>query len=134
MKSALKLMYYFLLSLTIANCIQIKEWELPILPKILLTSYNAYNFSLNNDKDNKINYKKVPRNIWIAVRETTDIEALPKHLKEFLERNKNWNVNIVSNAMKDDFMNKTFAKTSLLWAYNMINPLCGAAKADIWFL
>ena len=57
---------------------------------------------------------------------------MPKHLHEFLIRNKHWNVNIVSNDMKDAFMNATFANTSLLWAYHAINPICGAAKADIW--
>lgn len=29
-------------------------------------------------------------------------------------------------------MNKTFHGTSILWAYNTINPLVGAARADIW--
>jgi mannosyltransferase OCH1-like enzyme len=34
--------------------------------------------------------------------------------------------------MKDKFMNKSFANTSLLWAYNLISPKAGAAKADLW--
>jgi mannosyltransferase OCH1-like enzyme len=34
--------------------------------------------------------------------------------------------------MKDEFMNKTFANTSLLWAYNSIGVVAGAAKADLW--
>lgn len=34
--------------------------------------------------------------------------------------------------MKDEFMRRIFANTSLLWAYEAINPICGAAKADIW--
>ena len=29
-------------------------------------------------------------------------------------------------------MNTTFRDTSILWAYNAINPLVGAARADIW--
>lgn len=29
-------------------------------------------------------------------------------------------------------MNTVFANTSALWAYNMIHPDAGAAKADIW--
>ncbi len=34
--------------------------------------------------------------------------------------------------MKDEFMNTTFAGTSYLWAYHMISPAAGAAKADLW--
>lgn len=59
-------------------------------------------------------------------------DTIPKHLQEFVNRNKHWTVNIVSNDMKDIFMAKFFANTSLLWAYHSINPICGAAKADIW--
>lgn len=29
-------------------------------------------------------------------------------------------------------MNTTFANTGINWAYNVINPLIGAARADIW--
>jgi hypothetical protein len=34
--------------------------------------------------------------------------------------------------MKDEFMNTVFGGTSLLWAYNIISPAAGAAKADLW--
>ncbi len=68
--------------------------------------------------------------IFLLFPSSTDV--MPKHLHEFLTRNKHWSVNIVSNDMKDAFINATFANTSLLWAYNAINPICGAAKADIW--
>ncbi len=48
------------------------------------------------------------------------------------ERNKNWEVHICDNQIKDEFMNKTFAGTSFLWAYHVISPAAGAAKADLW--
>ena len=41
-------------------------------------------------------------------------------------------MNVCDNKCKDTFMNRTFADTSILWAYNAINPLVGAARADIW--
>lgn len=74
--------------------------------------------------------KHIPRRLWIAVKDRAD--ELPGHLKTFFTLNKNWNITVCDNACKDKFMNKVFAGTSILWAYNAINPLVGAAKADIW--
>eukprot|EP01036_Dinobryon_divergens_P028859 gene28859-37868_t len=102
-------------------------WDLPVFPDFLpsVPQNQVHNSTtLGTEK------KRIPYNIWIAVRQSTDV--MPKHLHEFLMRNKHWSVNIVSNDMKDAFMNATFANTSLLWAYHAINPICGAAKADIW--
>ncbi len=53
-------------------------------------------------------------------------------MKEFFNRNSNWEVHICDNQCKDSFINTTFADTSINWAYNVINPLIGAARADIW--
>ncbi len=72
----------------------------------------------------------IPRRIWVAVKDRKD--DLPGHLKSFFERNPKWQVNVCDNDCKDKFMSSVFNGTSILWAYNLINPLVGAAKADIW--
>ena len=59
-------------------------------------------------------------------------EALPQHLTTLFERNPTWTVNVCDNECKDHFMTTSFANTSLSWAYFAINPLVGAARADIW--
>lgn len=59
-------------------------------------------------------------------------EALPQHLTALFERNPTWTVNVCDNECKDHFMTTSFANTSLAWAYFAINPLVGAARADIW--
>ena len=59
-------------------------------------------------------------------------DGLSYQMAPLFSRNKNWMVYICSNEMKDEFMNTTFANTSLLWAYNSISSIAGAAKADLW--
>jgi len=53
-------------------------------------------------------------------------------MPELFSRNALWEVHMSGNTEKDLFMNTVFQGTSLLWAYNMISPWAGAAKADIW--
>ena len=74
--------------------------------------------------------KYVPRHLWVAVRNLED--GLNYQQPALFERNSNWELHICSNDVKDEFMNNTFANTSLLWAYHMISPMAGAAKADLW--
>ena len=74
--------------------------------------------------------KKVPRIIWVAVANAS--EELPGSLKDFFARNSGWQVNIIGNAEKDEFIDTVFADTSVQLAYHLISPLLGAAKADIW--
>jgi mannosyltransferase OCH1-like enzyme len=74
--------------------------------------------------------KMIPRKIWVAVKDANDEH--PKHLLDFFGRNPTWQRNICDNACKDKFMNTTFGGTALHWAYYMINPAIGAARADIW--
>jgi mannosyltransferase OCH1-like enzyme len=93
--------------------------------------YNLDVFPVSLPPPAQANYtKNIPRNIWIAVRDKND--ELPSHLKAFFANNPGWNVNICDNQCKDQFMNENFRQTSLLWAYNIINPLIGAARADVW--
>ena len=99
---------------------EMKPWTLPVLPfQAPIKLGNA----TNNDKN-------VPRHLWIAVRDFK--EGLNAQMPGLCARNPNWEVHITTNEMKDHFMNSTFANTSLLWAYNLIHPIAGAAKADLW--
>lgn len=70
------------------------------------------------------------RHSWIALRNKTD--ELNWHMPALFARNPGWNIHLMGNAEKDAFMEKWFARTSLLWAYQQIHPSCGAAQADIW--
>ena len=92
-------------------------WNLPAFPKVP-PSNHLDNVSTTD--------KLIPRHLWIAVKDLKD--GLSYQMPPLFERNKNWKVHICSNEMKDEFMNKTFAGTSLLWAYNSISPIAGAAK------
>lgn len=98
----------------------IDPWKLPAVPP------NPPPPVLGNATTDKL----IPRHLWIAVRNTSD--PLNYQMPALFERNKNWVVHICSNEMKDEFMNTVFAGTSLLWAYHMISPSAGAAKADLW--
>ncbi len=58
----------------------------------------------------------------------------PLHHKEFADLNKNWKIHYYDNEAKDKFMCDHFNGTSLLWAYNLLNPAIGCARAEIWRL
>jgi len=77
-----------------------------------------------------LNDKKIPRIIWIAVKETN--ETLPDHIYRLFERNKGYQVNIIGNEEKTKFIDTVFNNTRIQWAYHAINPTLGAAKTDIW--
>ena len=96
-----------------------QDYDLPVLP----TKFPILNVEAQYSK-------LIPRKIWIAVKDRKD--ELPGHLKTFFSRNAEWQINVCDNTCKDQFMNTTFAGSSILWAYNMINPQIGASKADIW--
>ena len=76
--------------------------------------------------------KLIPQHIWIAVRDISDDR--PVHLAEFLKKNINWTVHYCDNDLKDQFMETVFANTSTLWAYNILNPIIGTAKVELWRL
>lgn len=100
----------------------VEPWNLPVLPSSS-TPIQLGNISLTGDK-------KIPRHLWLAVRDLSD--EMNWQLPPLFERNRGWDVNLVTNEMKDIFMETVFANTSTLWAYNTINPAIGAAKADVW--
>jgi mannosyltransferase OCH1-like enzyme len=98
----------------------IKEpWCLPVLPR------NAPKFLGNKTMD-----KLIPRHLWMAVRKKG--EQLNYQMPALFARNPNWDIHVEGNEEKDAFMTSTFGGTSLLWAYQILSPWAGAAKADIW--
>lgn len=116
---AFLIIYLFMISAPFALTNGINPWELPVFPaKAPLT--------LGDTKTDK----KIPKHLWMAVREIE--KNMNYHLEALFDRNKGWDIHVCSNKMKDEFMNTTFANTSLLWAYHMIHPIAGAAKADLW--
>jgi Glycosyltransferase sugar-binding region containing DXD motif len=98
-------------------------------PFVLRPGHNASKGVYVQDFDHR-HELDFPRYIWIAVKDRSD--PLPNHLFTTFRRNPSWTVYVCDNACKDYFMSTFFANTSILWAYNAINPLVGAAKADIW--
>jgi mannosyltransferase OCH1-like enzyme len=93
--------------------------QLPVIPSILpvLNSNVSY-------------VHHIPRTLWIAVKDRND--PLPPHLKELFDRNPTWTVRICDNVCKDEFMANEFFNTSVSAVYHIINPLVGAARADVW--
>jgi hypothetical protein len=49
-----------------------------------------------------------------------------------MNRNPDWKVNFCDNDEKDKFIDEYFAGTSFHWAYNIINPVIGTAKSELW--
>ena len=114
------ILYLALISIVTATAAT-EPWFLPPLPLKPAPPSRLGNATLD---------KLIPRHLWIAVRD--DKEPLNYQMPKLFERNKNWEVHICSNDAKDKFMNETFKGTSLLWAYNSISDVAGAAKADLW--
>lgn len=103
-----------------ALCAQSLDYDKPLIPPSLEGPVN-----INGPK-------KIPKNLWIAVVNSTEVSSW-SHILNEKKLNPDWKVNIWDNEAKDNFMKEYFADTSLLWAYNNINPIVGgAAKADIW--
>jgi mannosyltransferase OCH1-like enzyme len=95
-------------------------YDMPLIPSSL-PPITAWNESTK---------KFIPQKLWIAVKDKND--ELPGHLRELFQRNPDWEIKICDNHCKDTFMYTVWANTSVAWAYSVINPLVGAAKADIW--
>ena len=75
----------------------------------------------------------IPHHLWIAVKDNASSYYTWPNIASEIRLNPTWSIHICDNADKDSFMSEFFNGTSLLWAYNAINPtIAGAAKADIW--
>ena len=89
-------------------------------------------FRINVGKEKINNGPIIPKNLWIAVVNKTEVLQWD-HIQKEIKMNPTWTIYICDNNDKDKFMRKYFNGTSLLWAYESINPsVGGAAKADIW--
>ena len=74
---------------------------------------------------------QIPQLLWIAVKNAS--QPLPSHLvNDLFKKNDKWTVVIVGNAEKDQFIDDVWNGTKVQWMYHAINPMLGAAKADIW--
>jgi hypothetical protein len=95
----------------------------PILPASLPAAASIGNFATD---------RLIPRHIWIAIRNKSDDR--PSHILGFAKKNSNWLIHYADNEDKDRFMETVYANTSLLWAYNIVNPVIGVSKSEIWRL
>lgn len=79
--------------------------------------------------------KLIPRNVWIAVRNSSETPA--RHMlgpTGFLQRNSRWKVSFCGNEEKDAFMHHHFAASKFLWSYYILNPMVGTSKSELWRL
>lgn len=105
-------------------------WNLPVIPNITKDAAETI-----ANKPDPITHKYIPKHVWIAVRNASD-ERPAHYLGEngFLQRNSDWQVHFMGNLEKDHFMERNFANSSFLWAYNILNPVIGTAKSELWRL
>ena len=59
-----------------------------------------------------------------------EAEELPPNIINFFKRNDGWMPQVCDNDCKEKFLNKYWAGTSVLWAYNSIT--WGSSRANIW--
>lgn len=106
----------------------IKDYDLPIFPKDI-----QHPFDVNERLDQNHSFRyNIPRDVWIAVRNSSN--ELPKHTAPLMSRNKDWTFHFCGNEEKDAFMETHYANTSILWTYNILNPIIGCSKPEIWRL
>lgn len=107
----------------------LEPYDLPVVPETVKQQIETVKAAkLSADK-------YIPRSAWIAVRNVSDIK--PNHMlgpNGFIQRNSNWYIHFCDNEMKDSFMEKNYAGSSILWAYNILNPAIGTSKVEIWRL
>jgi mannosyltransferase OCH1-like enzyme len=73
----------------------------------------------------------IPRIFWVTMKDIKPNDVAP-HIKRVFDHHQSWKAVVADDAGADAFMRIVYANTSLLWAYDMINPSLGAAKADLW--
>lgn len=104
-----------------------EQYDLPVIPPSIT--------SLGAPKRDSSTGKYIPQRAWIAVRNVSDNR--PSHMEGptgFVARNSNWKINFCDNDAKDKFMEENYAGSSILWAYNILNPVIGTSKVEIWRL
>jgi mannosyltransferase OCH1-like enzyme len=115
--------YWYLLVasllLSVALTIELNDFELPHLP---VPSQRLESSASGADN-------VIPKHIWITAKSFNNV---PKHIQTLIGRNRQWQTHLIDNAKMDRFMHTTFANTSTLVAYSLVNPTLGSVKADIW--
>lgn len=106
-------------------------WDLPILPEnfvdLISDGINEFHYTIAADK-------KIPRNLWMGFREVPPKNRMYPHVTKMTSNlaKSNWSVNFFGDSQIDGFMRRYYANTSLLWAYELINPRGRIASSDIW--
>ena len=89
----------------------------------------------SNNVEHKHTKKRIPRKIWIGMKtRPNSTMSLPLHLQELGSRAQldGWEMYVQGNEEQLQFMERFYANTSALWAYNVIHPKLGNAACDIW--
>jgi mannosyltransferase OCH1-like enzyme len=73
----------------------------------------------------------IPKIFWVTMKDISPNNIAP-HIKRVFEHHQSWKAIVADDSSAEAFMRIVYANTSLLWAYDMINPSLGAAKADLW--
>lgn len=96
------------------------QYNLPVIP-IQIQNIVSKKINIKNE-----NNKYIPSIAWIATRNNS--EARPSHMtgsNGFIARNKNWQIHFCDNDDKNHFMETNYYNSSILWAYNVLNPVIG---------
>lgn len=110
-------------------------YDLPVLPdsNAMLEAMKTLDGPYSNLTSRKSSCHHIPRLLWLTMNHApTHHGDLPLHVRQYMELNNNWEPAIIDNQYADKFKTTVFANTSTLWAYRSVNPVLGAAKADIW--
>ena len=108
------------------------QYSLPVIPNRILDIINK-KVNIRHE-----NHKYIPSIAWIATRNNS--EARPNHMtgsNGFIARNKNWQIHFCDNDDKDLFMETNYYNSSILWAYNILNPVigcCPSLKFELYLL
>lgn len=111
----------------------LRPWELPVLPADLIESASrGWPRSLSVPTVNGTQTRFIPQIAWVACRNRSDTK--PLHHKQFKAKNANWTFHHEDNRAKDEFMERYFVNTSVLWVYKTLNPAIGCSRPEIWRL
>ena len=115
-----------------------QEYDLPVLPDVKAISAALKTLSrsfsnITSISESSSMVTQIPKIIWLTMKNSTEnYHDLPENIQIVLDQNPKWMSVIADDKLALEFMQKVYANTSLLWAYESINPLLGASKADIW--
>jgi mannosyltransferase OCH1-like enzyme len=98
-------------------------WNLPLFPT------NAPGYPNSSYESNK----KISKLVWIGYRKTPGINETSAHVLKMKKKNLDWKFHLWG-IEKHHFMETYFFNTSVLWAFNHVNPAIGVSWSDIWRL